>query len=277
LKVLYSSNTGGSWTNISYNLPNIPVWSIVVDDNNNAYIGTDAGVFYHAAGATDWEPFYNNLPNAPVTDLAINQTYDNLYAATFGRGIWKTSLREACPAAVTISSNVSGPYFRSASSSITMSSKVVGGEGSNAYLRSGGYVDLMPGFQVEGESGNKFLAYTGSCDSGMPPDFIGLVPVYPQEFKDYSITFTREAGTLQIPVNDSRQKQVILRLFQDGNVRILLAEGFGKFIRDIADFNGTKDTYKYSLDVSDLPPGIYYLYLVVNEEVVHLQELEIAE
>lgn len=57
-------------------------------------------------------------------------------------------------------------------------------------------------------------------------------------------------------------------------MRILLAGANGQFIRDIADFAGQKGTFTYGLG-GDLNPGAYFLYLVVNGKVIHLQELGI--
>lgn len=275
LKVYYSGNTGTTWANYSYDLPNVPVWSIEVDASNNVYVGTDIGVFYKAAGATAWEPYYNNLPNVPVTDLAMNQESDQLLAATFGRGIWKATLRDPCPTTATITTNVSGQYFRSASVAITMSSDVVGGEGTDAVLRTPGYIQLTPGFQANGDIGNDFLAYLGPCDSGVPPDNFGPQPIYPEELFSYSINYTRSLGTLEVPITASRQKELILRLFQEGNVRIILASSYGRYIRDVANFTGNADQYTLDLDTAGLDPGTYYVYLIVNDQVDHLQELVI--
>ncbi|NQV03285.1 MAG: hypothetical protein HQ542_11605 [Bacteroidia bacterium] len=282
VKVVYSSNSGTSWTNVSYDLPNVPVWSIEVDASNNVYIGCDIGVYYKASGATNWEPFYNFLPNVPVSDLAINEGADQLLASTFGRGIWKSSLRAPCAADASITANVSGPYFKSASNSITMTSQLTGGEGTSAVLRAGEYVDLKPGFKADGDPGTKFLAYIGPCDSGIPPDAASGVltdtvsdqyPFYPQELDEYDFMMTRHLGTLEV-AGAGGMKEVIIRLSGDGKVRVLLADGAGNFIRDIANFTGTENTYTYPVETSNLTPGLYYLYLVIDNKVIHLQELE---
>ncbi|NQU84151.1 MAG: hypothetical protein HQ541_00145 [Mariniphaga sp.] len=57
----------------------------------------------------------------------------------------------------------------------------------------------------------------------------------------------------------------------------MLADALGKYIRDIANFEGNSDTYIYPINTSDLDAGFYYLYLVVNDEVVHLQEMDLLE
>lgn len=80
--------------NISYNLPNISINCITIDstDNFKLYIGTDLGVFYTDSSLTEWINLNNNLPNVVVTDMEINRTSNKLVVATYGRGIWQTSL-----------------------------------------------------------------------------------------------------------------------------------------------------------------------------------------
>lgn len=272
VKVVYSSSGGQDWYNISYDLPNIPVWSIEVDANNNIYIGTDLGVYYKAAGATSWEPFYNGLPNVPVSDLAINEGSDQLLASTFGRGIWKSSLRTSCPLSVTINSNVSGQYFRSASSSITMSGKVTGGLGSDVVLRSNGYIDLTPGFQANADPGSSFIGIIGPCDAGLPPSNDRPAgDTLSWEGAEFSLD--RHAGTLEVQ-GDGITRQIIVRQFEEGPFRILLASESGTLIREVGRYPGVAGTTNHPVSMADLAPGLYYLYLVVNGRVTHLQEVE---
>ena len=274
VKVYYSANAGTTWINISYDLPNIPVWSIEVDAGNNAYIGCEFGVYYKAAGATSWEPFYNSLPNVPVSDLAINESSDQLLAATFGRGIWKSQLHATCLTDLTIGSNVSGSYFNSASNSITMSSQVVGGVGASAVLRAGSSVNLMPGFQADSDPGNKFLACLGPCGSGMPPVFTpngqGGGPGQPS----YEMKLTRNTGTLEVATGTGSQ-ELIVRQFREGPVRVVLTDAAGMFIREIVNTGGQPGETTYSLNTTDLKPGLYYLYLIINSTADHLQELDV--
>ena len=277
VKVLYSSNSGTSWTNISYDLPNVPIWSIEVDDNNNAYIGCDMGVYYKANGATQWEPFYNFLPNVPVSELAINQTGDQLLASTFGRGMWKTTLRAACPTDLISYINPTGQYFRSASNSFTLGAEVIGGVGTTAVIRAGNYVDLIPGFRADSDPGNKFLAYNGPCDSGLPPIFAPSMQEYgyPADLAQYEKTMTRNEGTLEVRNGTGGGKELVVRLFQQGDVRVILTAMNGSFIRDVTSASNGKGVYTYHVNTGDLASGTYYFYLVVNNKVVHLQEMEI--
>ncbi len=276
VKVYYSNNAGTTWTNVSYDLPNIPVWSIEVDSYNNVYIGTDYGVFYKAFGATNWEPYYNGLPNVPISDLAINEGEDQLLASTYGRGIWISTLREPCPPNRTIAVDLQGQDFRSASNSITMSGDIVGGEGTSVALRAGNYVDLTPGFIADGESGNKFLAYVGDCEGGMPPDFSFGNPADTNNVvDDFSFSVARNLGTLEIRDVSKFEKKIIIRLFntQTAKIKVFMADKNGTFIKDIAQFEGAKGEFNYTFNIEGLTSGMHYLYLGVNKDVNHLQEL----
>ncbi|MCP4150780.1 MAG: hypothetical protein GY757_23745 [bacterium] len=94
-KVYRSDNGGNSWTNISGSLPNLPVNCAVIDHySHGLYIGTDVGVFYSPTGRGDWKSFHNGFPNVIVNELEIHQAYGEIFAATYGRGVWKSPLAE---------------------------------------------------------------------------------------------------------------------------------------------------------------------------------------
>ncbi|MCC6721430.1 MAG: Ig-like domain-containing protein [Bacteroidia bacterium] len=84
----------GKITNISLNLPNVAVNCIEFDKDSKEglFIGTDIGVFYKDTAMGEWELLNSNLPNVVVTDLKINYINRILYAATFGRSIWKSKI-----------------------------------------------------------------------------------------------------------------------------------------------------------------------------------------
>ncbi len=97
MKVFESTNGGDNWTNISAGLPNLPIMCIVQYKSAVGrvvlYAGTDRGV-YVKDGNSNWAPFSNGLPNVVVTELDIyyNTSGDKLRAATYGRGLWETSI-----------------------------------------------------------------------------------------------------------------------------------------------------------------------------------------
>ncbi|MBN8671189.1 MAG: T9SS type A sorting domain-containing protein [Flavipsychrobacter sp.] len=81
----------GTWKTMNENLPDIPVYCIAVDSvDGTLYIGTDFGVYYRAKDMAQWEMYSNGLPNVEVTDLGINYTTNEIWASTYGRGMWKS-------------------------------------------------------------------------------------------------------------------------------------------------------------------------------------------
>lgn len=82
--------------NISGNLPNIPINTIVYqkDSPDRLYIGTDAGVYYSDYGSGFWASYGQNLPNVIVSDLKIRSISKKLIAGTYGRGVWEIPVLE---------------------------------------------------------------------------------------------------------------------------------------------------------------------------------------
>jgi photosystem II stability/assembly factor-like uncharacterized protein len=94
-KKVYRTEDGGiTWTNITYNLPNIPTNCIVCQEGTNGgvYVGNDFGVYYYNEDLSEWISFQEGLPRTTVSDLYINYTDSKLTAGTFGRGVWQTEL-----------------------------------------------------------------------------------------------------------------------------------------------------------------------------------------
>lgn len=100
---VYQSNDGGNtWTNFSGTLPNLPLNTIVYDrmsTNDAMYVGMDVGVFYRDNSLSDWELFADDLPNVEVLELEIYydpdcRGFDILRAATYGRGLWESDLKD---------------------------------------------------------------------------------------------------------------------------------------------------------------------------------------
>ena len=94
--LVYQSTDGGAtFTSINNGLPAIAKNVIVhqgQNPQNPLYLGTYLGVYYKDDSMSAWEPFDTNLPNVPVTDLEINYIDNNITAATYGRGIWRSSI-----------------------------------------------------------------------------------------------------------------------------------------------------------------------------------------
>lgn len=159
-KVFYSSDAGGTWINLSGSLPNIPVNAIKVDNNNNAYLATDIGVFYRAADG-DWVPFSHQLPRVPVTDLELYQAEGFIRAATFGRGVWQSDTYTSCVANLSLQGNYNGNLYYEASNTISATGAVYGGQNTKVTFKANGTITFQPGFI--GSYGTRVRAYNAPC------------------------------------------------------------------------------------------------------------------
>ena len=105
VQTVYRSTDGGAhWSELTSNLPDGPVNSVVVDPNgaNTVYLATDRGVFFTASvpgcaqsPSVCWSPLGSGLPAAPVVALSaapLGSSTPVLAAATYGRGIFATPL-----------------------------------------------------------------------------------------------------------------------------------------------------------------------------------------
>jgi hypothetical protein len=99
--VLRTTDGGANWTDISGNLPFAPTQDVVVDPTNpnRVFVSSDVGVFTanvaRAAGgkpSVKWSRLGIGLPRAPVNDLEYQASTNMLYAATYGRGIYRILL-----------------------------------------------------------------------------------------------------------------------------------------------------------------------------------------
>lgn len=78
-------------------MPNMPINAIARHPASPAkhyYVGNDVGVFGTFDGGKSWFDLGPNgsLPNVEVTDLKVQAPTNLIYAATYGRGVWRRSL-----------------------------------------------------------------------------------------------------------------------------------------------------------------------------------------
>lgn len=175
-KVFYSSDGGATWTNVTGSLPNVPINCVVYGDNaSNAadpvYIGTDIGVFYRDNNLGDWIPFSNGLPVAEVTDLEVNDADNILWAGTYGRGIWQSSLYSSCVASLnltTANQNFNTSYYHQVSNNIISTAHTYSA-GAEVYYKAGVELELKDGFWASAlDTTSTFRAFVGPCGGGVP-------------------------------------------------------------------------------------------------------------
>ncbi len=151
--VFKTTNGGNTWTDISGDLPNIPVTSIAIDPDvaNTYYVGTDVGAFYTSNGGTNWLVLGTGLPNVGVMSLDFQHATRTLVAGTHGRSAWKLSLANGFTLTVTEAGSGSGSVS-SSPSGITCPSTC------SANFASGTPVTL-----TATATGSTFAGWSGAC------------------------------------------------------------------------------------------------------------------
>lgn len=93
--IFISHDLGTTWNNITYNLGGIPINDIIIDHSKERviYLATEVGVFFKSMESSSWELLGTQLPGVAVNDLEIHFASNSLIAGTWGRGLWKTSLK----------------------------------------------------------------------------------------------------------------------------------------------------------------------------------------
>ncbi|MBI4549241.1 MAG: T9SS type A sorting domain-containing protein [Ignavibacteriae bacterium] len=91
--VFYTGDRGASWNDVSSNLPDIPVNTIIINplNTNHLIIGTDLGMFESFNAGGSWTQQNNGLANVSVADLDLREGDLYLFAATHGRGMFKAT------------------------------------------------------------------------------------------------------------------------------------------------------------------------------------------
>lgn len=169
--VYRTTNNGQTWDDISGNLPDFPVNSIVYDPviKGTWYIGTDGGVFITRDGGVTWEIYGNGLPKITVFDLYLHAPTRILTAATFGRSMYTIPLPVAEGTDPVINSPVSIKAFPNPFSNRLQLTFNTGGTLTGelaVYDLAGKKVQVIHhGYFVAGE--NRFT-WQGNDDSGNP-------------------------------------------------------------------------------------------------------------
>jgi photosystem II stability/assembly factor-like uncharacterized protein len=93
--VFRSADAGSTWKDIDQGkLPDVPHHCALVraDADGEMWVSNDAGVYVSRDGGQRWLQATDNLPPAMVVDLVYHRATKTLFAATYGRSIWKRKL-----------------------------------------------------------------------------------------------------------------------------------------------------------------------------------------
>jgi photosystem II stability/assembly factor-like uncharacterized protein len=96
--LVMTSDGGNTWVDIvGTRIPQAPINDVIRHPSKPKwlFIATDVGVFRTTNLGKTWIKVGDNLPLVPVNDVDLPAGSDTLYAATYGRSVWTTSLADA--------------------------------------------------------------------------------------------------------------------------------------------------------------------------------------
>jgi photosystem II stability/assembly factor-like uncharacterized protein len=96
--IVMTSDGGNTWADIAgKRIPQAPINDVIRHPSkpNWLFIATDVGVYCTTNLGKTWIKVGANLPLVPITDVDLTAGSDTLYAATYGRSVWTTSLADA--------------------------------------------------------------------------------------------------------------------------------------------------------------------------------------
>jgi photosystem II stability/assembly factor-like uncharacterized protein len=96
-KLYLSTNGLSSKSEISTNLPNVPLISCAIDRsvNKGMYVAIDGGVYFKNNKLSNWITFNNNLPKVEIDEIELyygNNGTKKVRLGTYGRGLWQSQM-----------------------------------------------------------------------------------------------------------------------------------------------------------------------------------------
>jgi photosystem II stability/assembly factor-like uncharacterized protein len=94
-----TADLGQSWTDITSNLPQVPLNAVVADPSAQArlLVASDLGVHVSNNGGVSWSMMSGGIPALVVLDLVIHDASRTLYAGTHARSIYTYDLGQLPP------------------------------------------------------------------------------------------------------------------------------------------------------------------------------------
>ena len=267
-KVLFYN--GIEWKDISGNLPAVPINTVVIENpnKNSIYVGTDLGVFYSDLNSGYWKKLEGEMPNTVVNELEIHKNSGKLYAATYGRGLWRTDLL-GCES-VNLPITIIGDLEFCEGDSVIIESK----NNQSAYLWNTGETTKRI---VVKESGNYVLTNPTGSYCVDKSNIVNVNVLYKDESiisipDGNTICSNKESVRLSAPFNYSNiewstgQKVKFISVTEPGKFTIVATNNKGCEVRD------TIEIFKSSLkndieifqsgDILTVPEGYKYIWFL---------------
>jgi hypothetical protein len=91
--LFYSEDAGSRWKGIAGNLPDVAFHAAVFERQPpyTLYVANDCGV-WSSADLQEWTNITGDMPNVMISDVVLHHKTRLLFAATYGRGLWRLPL-----------------------------------------------------------------------------------------------------------------------------------------------------------------------------------------
>ncbi len=120
---------GASWQNITSDLPDVPVNSLVLDPSypNTIYAATDVGTFVTYNGGGHWVPLGSGMPVVATWQIDLDPLHRTLVAGTHGRGAFRLAdTSSPVPALVVSKADAGVPVGPSSNLTYTLTVRNIG-------------------------------------------------------------------------------------------------------------------------------------------------------
>lgn len=126
--VFGTTDGGTTWTDVTGNLPDIPVNSVVLNpsDSRTITVGTDVGPFVSVNGGGTWQRLATSIPKVSVWQLDYDASHGVLAAGTHGRGAYTLQNPSANPALVVSTADAGKPVGPGSTVDYTITVKNIG-------------------------------------------------------------------------------------------------------------------------------------------------------
>ena len=123
-----TTDAGAHWTNVSGNLPDVPLNSVILDPSfpNTLYAGTDVGPFVSYDGGSHWSALGTGFPIVAIWQLDLDPSHRVLAAGTHGRGAFRLSDGSAAAALVVTKVDAGIPVGAGSNLDYTITVKNIG-------------------------------------------------------------------------------------------------------------------------------------------------------
>ncbi|HEV8598081.1 MAG TPA: hypothetical protein VGQ69_01830 [Gemmatimonadales bacterium] len=182
--VYKTSDFGKSWKLIVNGIPKSPLSyaHIIREDpvrRGLLYLGTENALYVSFDDGEHWQPLQLNLPHAPVYGMVIQEHFNDLVMATYGRGIWilddLSPLQKLTPEIAASSAHLFAPRaayrFDSYNGNVTPTEDLTAGQnppygaGINYWLKEA--PQAAPSLAIQDAAGKTIRTLRGSSNVGL--------------------------------------------------------------------------------------------------------------